>query len=147
MSNRGKHVNSLNNLKKGPRLKKGERRTIEIARIGGKASSDLQQKRRTFKAMLLSIMDEPVPDNIARELKRNYGKNVDNLGQALALRVYMEGLETGSFKTFEAIRDTVGEKPTDKVESVVVNEYSRDTMRAKLLFENKTKPKKKSKKH
>ena len=71
--------------------------TVEEQRQGGIASGITRAKRKTFKEELLNLLsDKDVNKNISLSL----------LSKAL----------DGDIRAFEVIRDTVGEKPIDKVD-------------------------------
>ena len=67
-----------------------------IASAGGKASGEARRKRKTLKEELLLILSE--------------GETQQSVTLAL-----IEKAMSGDTKAFEVIRDTIGEKPIDKV--------------------------------
>ena len=67
-----------------------------IASAGGKASGEARRKRKTLKEELLLILSE--------------GETQQSVTLAL-----VEKAISGDTKAFEVIRDTIGEKPIDKV--------------------------------
>lgn len=95
------------NLKPQNKRTKSEQR--EIACKGGKASGQARRKRKEFKEALklalTVVMDES--DN----------KTVQDIG----IEALMDRFMKGDPKVFELIRDTIGEKPTDKQEVKVVD--------------------------
>ena len=76
--------------------------TLEEQSKGGKASAEARRKRRTLKEeLLLMLEDETIQQSITAAL----------------IREATEGNSAGSVRgAFETIRDTIGEKPTEKVE-------------------------------
>ena len=76
----------------------------EIGRKGGIASGIARQRRKTLKEELLILLDL-----IDEEGKSNNEK--------ISLSIIKQALE-GNVKAYEVIRDTIGEKPIDKVEQV-----------------------------
>ena len=82
------------NLKPFNELTENEQRAIASA--GGKASGEARRKRKTLKEELLLMLSEG-------ETQRSV---------TLAL---IEKAMSGDTKAFEVIRDTIGEKPVDKV--------------------------------
>lgn len=95
-----KRDSCLINMKDRP---KEER--IAIARKGGIASGESRRKRKTFKEALEIMLEN---EGLQLELLTSLldrAKNEDNTGN----------------KAFEVIRDTIGEKPTDKQETVNKN--------------------------
>lgn len=67
-----------------------------IASAGGKASGEARRKRKTLKEELLLMLSE--------------GETQQSVTLAL-----IEKAMRGDTKAFEVIRDTIGEKPVDKV--------------------------------
>ena len=67
-----------------------------IASAGGKASGEARRKRKTLKEELLLLLSE--------------GETQQSVTLAL-----IEKAMSGDTKAFEVIRDTIGEKPVDKV--------------------------------
>ena len=68
----------------------------EMARNGGLASGEARRKRKTLKEELLLMLSE--------------GETQQSVTLAL-----VEKAMSGDTKAFEVIRDTIGEKPVDKV--------------------------------
>ena len=68
----------------------------EMARNGGLASGEARRKRKTLKEELLLMLSE--------------GETQQSVTLAL-----IEKAISGDTKAFEVIRDTIGEKPVDKV--------------------------------
>ena len=78
----------------------GDRTTEEqrkIARQGGIKSGESRRARKTLKETLLLMLEE--------------GDTQNNITLAL-----LDKALKGDTKAYEVIRDTVGEKPTDKIE-------------------------------
>ena len=70
----------------------------EIAKKGGKASVKARQERKALKDELLLLLSK------------------GDTQQKVSLALIQQALE-GNTKAFEIIRDTIGEKPTEKVEN------------------------------
>lgn len=69
----------------------------ELGRKGGKASVEARRKRKTLREELLALLET-----------EDYQKKI-----SLAM---LQEAKAGNTKAFEVIRDTIGEKPKDKVE-------------------------------
>jgi hypothetical protein len=91
-------ANGHENLKPFNELTEEEQR--EIARKGGKASGEARAKRKTLKEELLLLLSQ------------------GNTQEKISLSLIAQAME-GNVKAFETIRDTVGEKPVDKLEADV----------------------------
>jgi hypothetical protein len=72
----------------------------EIAKKGGIASGKARAARKTLKEELLLLLSQ------------------GNTQEKISLSLIAQAME-GNVKAFETIRDTVGEKPVDKVEADV----------------------------
>lgn len=92
------------NLKPLNTRTKSEQR--EIATKGGKASGAKRRKRKEFKEAL----------KIALTVVMENDKTVQDIGIEALLDKFMKG----DPKVFELVRDTIGEKPTDKQEVKVI---------------------------
>ena len=73
----------------------------EIGKKGGIASGKSKRARKTLKEELLALLSQ------------------GNTQEKMSLAVIQKALK-GDTKAFEIIRDTVGEKPTDKQEVKVI---------------------------
>lgn len=80
-----------------PVTKRTPREQKEISSMGGKASAEAKKARKTLKETLLLMLEQ--------------GNTQDNITLALLQKAL-----NGDTKAYEVIRDTVGEKPTDKIE-------------------------------
>lgn len=79
----------------------------EIGSKGGKASVKKRRQRKEFKEALKTALTVVMEDN----------KTVQEIGIEALMSKFMKG----DPKVFELIRDTIGEKPTDKQEVKVVD--------------------------
>lgn len=97
------------NLRKGnPETQfKAGREQVETARKGGKASGQAKRKRKEFKEALKLALSVVMEDD----------KSVQDKG----IEALMQKFMSGDVKAFEVIRDTIGEKPTDKQEVKVID--------------------------
>ena len=91
--------------------------TVEEASKGGKASGEARRRERTLRNTLEKLLSLPIQDEQTREFIRALGFDDEELDNKTALNVsmYQEALK-GNTKAFELIRDTIGEKPTDKLQ-------------------------------
>lgn len=79
--------------------------TLDEASKGGKASAEARRKKRDLRAALEVLLE--------REVSDGNGGTITG-AQALTARLYKEALK-GNVKAFEVLRDTVGQKPVEKV--------------------------------
>ncbi len=95
------------NLKPMSERTKKEQR--EIARMGGIASGKARAERKTLKEELLLLLSQ------------------GNTQEKISLSLIQQAMQ-GNVKAFETIRDTVGEKPVDKVENEIVSTIKVDVV-------------------
>ena len=98
MNNKG-HDNLI------PLNKRTKEEVREITSKAGIASGEAKRKRKTFKEIFELLLEDKAID----------GSSLTN-NELLAMQMLIEA-NKGNTKAFEIVRDTVGEKPTDKVES------------------------------
>lgn len=79
----------------------------EIGRKGAEASNKVQRERKTLKAELLLLLEQ------------------GDTQEKISLSLIQQALQ-GNVKAFETIRDTIGEKPVEKVENEVVSKIRVD---------------------
>jgi hypothetical protein len=99
---------------------KSEQRAIASA--GGKASGEARRRRKTLKEELLAILSD------------------DDIQERMSLALINEAIEgnnAGSVtRAFETIRDTIGEKPVDKMETtqtvIDMSKFTTDEIKAML---------------
>lgn len=102
--------NSLANLveyKKGDTTDKAKN-----GRLGGIASGESKRRMKTFREELQALLETEIMN--AKGEKISYQKNINS---ALILKA-----AKGDVRAYEVIRDTLGQKPKDEKEVVVVAE-------------------------
>lgn len=98
-------ANNAKNLKPQNKRTKSEQR--KIAQKGGIASGKKRRELKAFKDLLEA--------GLSQEIKTESGKSYTR-AEYIALKL-IKNAENGNIKAFEVIRDTIGQKPADKVES------------------------------
>lgn len=88
----------------------------EIGSKGGKKSGEVRRMRKTLREQMELLLSLPVKDENTKSYIESLGIDPETIDNATALTIsmYQEGLK-GNTKAYELIRDTVGEKPTDKL--------------------------------
>lgn len=118
----------VENLKPQNTRTKEEQR--EIARLGGIASGVARRKQRTFKEIAEALGSATIRSGDVYnldEIERIAELKDANLSvKELMLWQQIQKAMNGDTKAFEVVRDTLGEKPFDKVE-MKVNE-SKDSL-------------------
>lgn len=107
-------------------IPKDSNQSREEARINGKkggiASGKAKRKRKTMKMQLELLMssklDNPDLEKIKKVLtKFKIPKSDENIQMAMNVSMVQQALK-GNTKAYEIIRDTLGEKPADKIENI-----------------------------
>ena len=93
-------------------------KAVENGRKGGKASGESKRARKTLREELLALLSQ--------DIRTEDGGKV-NTQVAMSTSIIKEALD-GNTKAFEIIRDTIGEKPVDKVESVNIDMEYKDSV-------------------
>ena len=103
----------------------GEAHTLsaEEASKGGKASAEARRKKRDLRLALEMLLEKEVSDG---------GGGTITGAQALTARLYKEALK-GNVKAFEVLRDTVGQKPVEKVMLAEVDQIVIDEVEKAVL--------------
>ena len=96
--------------------------TVEEQSKGGVESGKSKRRRRTLKEELLLMLEDP-------EVQKSVA--------AALIREATEGNNAGSVaRAFETIRDTIGEKPVDKLEMKAEMNVEESAARLRSLFES-----------
>lgn len=77
----------------------------ELARKAGIASGEARRRKKTLKEELITLLEN------------------GNTQEKISLAIIQQALE-GNTKAFEVIRDTIGEKPIDKLEADVSSDIN-----------------------
>ena len=89
----------------------------EIGRKGGIKSGESRRRRKTYKELFEKLLSLPIVDEQTRDYLRSLGFEEEDLNNDLVEVVTMhQEVLKGNYRAYEAIRDTVGEKPTDKLQ-------------------------------
>ena len=110
-------ANTDNLLKGNPETQfKSGRVAVENGRKGGKAKAEKARRERTLRETLEKMLSLPINDEQTKAFIQNLGFNDEELDNRTAITVamYQEALK-GNTKAYELIRDTLGEKPVDKL--------------------------------
>ena len=102
----GKSKEELAKISKATQFKTGSEQ-VEIARLGGFASGEAKRKRKTIREELEFLL--------AKRLKNNKGEDISTR-EAISTAMIGQAIK-GNVKAFIAIRDTIGEKPTEKTQT------------------------------
>lgn len=107
-------MTNIQNLIKNEDLTPEQRR--KNASKAGKASAKKRQQNKTFKEIISRFLDGQVSDERLKQQMIDFGfadKEVSNKSCAV-FALWKEAIK-GNTKAFELLRDTIGEKPQDKI--------------------------------
>ena len=102
----GKTKEELAKISEKTRFKTGSEQ-VEIARLGGFASGEAKRKRKTIREELEFLLEKKLKNNKGKDISTREAISTAMIGQAIK----------GNVKAFIAIRDTIGEKPTEKTQT------------------------------
>ena len=102
----GKSKEELAKISEKTRFKTGSEQ-VEIARLGGFASGEAKRRRKPIREELEFLL--------AKQLKNNKGEDISTR-EAISTALIGQAIK-GNVKAFIAIRDTIGEKPTEKTQT------------------------------
>lgn len=95
----------------------------ELGRKGGLKSAEVRAARKTLREELTILLTEKITDKNGRQMETQKAISTSLIKQALS----------GNTKAFEIIRDTIGEKPIDKVMVAEVDQATIDEVE-KMIF-------------
>lgn len=83
---------------------------------GGIASGEARRRKRDIRLALEALLEKDISDK---------NGNVMTTTEAIALKQIEKALK-GDTKAFEVVRDTVGQKPTDKIDLTVNDDSAKE---------------------
>lgn len=109
---------------------------LEITSKGGKASAEARRKRKEMKEQLETLLTLPVASPKTKQQLKALGITEDDMNNQMQMLVAMfkkacSGAK-GDVQAFLAIRDLIGEKPTEKVQVETVNADKLDSILRQL---------------
>lgn len=83
---------------------------------GGKKSVESRRKRKAFKEQLEIFLSLPLRNEEAKEKLKELGLETDDIDNQMAINIAIcQKALKGNVKAYELIRDTIGEKPQEKI--------------------------------
>jgi len=103
-----------------PQSERTKEEQREVARQGGIASGEARRRKRDLRQALEMLLE--------KEYKDKAGKTITGT-EAITAKLFEQAMK-GNIKAFETLRDTVGQKPVEKVmiaevEQDVIDEVER----------------------
>lgn len=114
-------ANDENLIPQNKRTKSEQRR---IAQLGGKKSGESRREKKIMRDSLKLVMSLKEKDLDFLALMEKYGIPKTDRDWATSVNIKLaEEARDGNVSAYLAIRDTLGEKPTDKTENQNVNTF------------------------
>ena len=88
----------------------------EAGQRGGIASGEARRRKRDIRLALEALLEKDITDKKG---------NVMTTTEAIALKQIEKALK-GDTKAFEVVRDTVGQKPTDRIDLTVNDDSAKE---------------------
>lgn len=85
---------------------KAHKLTVEEASKGGKSSAEARRRKKDLRLALEMLLE--------KDFKDKSGNTISGT-EAIATKLFEQAMK-GNVKAFETLRDTVGQKPVDKIE-------------------------------
>ena len=89
---------------------------VEAGQRGGIASGEARRRKRDIRLALEALLEKDITDKKG---------NVMTTTEAIALKQIEKALK-GDTKAFEVVRDTVGQKPTDRIDLTVNDDSAKE---------------------
>ena len=123
MDDKDRPVSPVNGqpLPRGKPFKTSEQ-AREAGKKGGKKSAQKRKERKTLREELLLLLSEKQEDG--------------RTGQASMSVSLLQQAIKGNVKAYEIIRDTIGEKPVEKVEQMIDVEYRKSVDYVRSLMDD-----------
>ncbi len=89
----------------------------ENGRKGGKASAAAKKRRKAMREQLEMLLSLSLKNEDVKKKIKDLGVNVEDIDNQLAINLsLMNKALKGDVQAYQVIRDTIGEKPKDKIE-------------------------------
>ena len=90
--------------------------TVSEQRAGGKASGAARRRKKLLRECLTELLE--------REYVSSEGKSMEG-ADLISAKLFQKAMD-GDLKAFEIIRDTVGQKPAERVEVDTIDPQARE---------------------
>ncbi|NDK07854.1 hypothetical protein EOM39_01250 [Candidatus Gracilibacteria bacterium] len=93
----------------------------EIGRKGAEATNRIKRQKKTFAEISQQLLDMKVKNDKLRDIVKIFFPDIEDdeitAKMVMIARQYEKAVKKGDTRAFEVIRDTAGEKPTEKIEN------------------------------
>lgn len=87
---------------------------------GGKKSVEVRKQKKLLKDTIEMLLNSAPTPEMVQDCANKFGFNPKDLQEVVTGGLIAKAM-SGDAKAFEVLRDTIGQKPTDKVEQVNAN--------------------------
>lgn len=116
------NITDFNGMKKNPMYKNLDIPTTEIARErgrkGGQKSGETKRARKTMRETILDMLAVELTDEKLAEMGIDTTMMQDKTVQSAVISAMLREAVNGSEKAMQLLRDTIGEMPINRTESV-----------------------------
>ena len=97
---------------------RSQQERTEIARKGQEASTKAKKEKKLIKDSIELLLGLPIKSNKTKEQLRELGIDESEMNNqtAMVIAIYQKAIK-GDVNAFNTLRDTVGQKPIDRVET------------------------------
>ena len=112
-------ANNIENLKPMNTLTEEEQRQIAV--MGGKASGEARRQKKLIRDNMELLLSLPIKSDKVKEALLKQGIEDTDLTNQMAMVVAMyEKAMSGDVNAFNSIRDTIGQKPVERIETTEI---------------------------
>lgn len=104
--------------------------TVEEQSAGGKASAEARRRKKDLRMALEALLEK----DFTVEDKKGNKKTVSGT-EAITTKLFEQAMK-GNIKAFETIRDTVGQKPIEKLSISAVDQETIDEVEAMVYADD-----------
>ena len=112
-------ANNIENLQ--PRTELSKEEAKEMGRKGGIASGKARREKKLIKDSIELLLDLPIKNSKIKQQLKELGIDEDEMNNqtAMVIAIYQKALK-GDVQAFNTLRDSVGQKPVERVETTEV---------------------------
>ncbi|SHI98148.1 hypothetical protein SAMN05444350_11280 [Bacteroides stercorirosoris] len=127
----------IENLKPFEKGKVSRDQAVEAGRKGGLASVEAKKKKKKLRELCEIFGELPIYSDKAKKLMEEMGISPEDMTNKMAAVVgVFKKAAAGDVQAFNAIRDILGEKPKDEVESKVATSVTVNYVKSGAKFAN-----------
>lgn len=123
------------NLKPFVKGEVNREQAVEAGKKGGKASVEAKKKKKKLRELCEMFGELPVYSDKAKEMIKQMGVSEEDMTNKMAAVIgVFKKAAAGDVQAFNAIRDIIGEKPKDEVDSKVATNVTVNYVKSGVKF-------------